>query len=79
VLEIEGRTALLWPGYDLGLDTLALDMMHADFDLVTSLLGQPGAVHVACAAGRAGRGSPSPGAPLDETAGGPGQLAPAAS
>jgi predicted dehydrogenase len=41
VLEIEGRTALLWPGYDLGLDTLALDMMHADFDLVTSLLGQP--------------------------------------
>jgi predicted dehydrogenase len=39
MLEIEGRTALLWPGYDLGLDTLALDMMHADFDLVTSLLG----------------------------------------
>jgi len=41
VLEIEGRTALLWPGYDLGLNTLALDMMHADFDLVTSLLGSP--------------------------------------
>jgi UDP-N-acetylglucosamine 3-dehydrogenase len=29
-LEIEGRTALLWPGYELGLQTLALDMMHAD-------------------------------------------------
>src|SRR5262249_27525195 len=46
VLEIEGRTALLWPGYDLGLPTLALDMMHADFDLVTGLLGQPSTVHV---------------------------------
>jgi hypothetical protein len=41
VLEIEGRTALLWEGYDLGLQTLALDMMHADFDLVTGLLGGP--------------------------------------
>ena len=41
VLEIEGRTALLWEGYDLGLQTLALDMMHADFDLVTGLLGRP--------------------------------------
>jgi predicted dehydrogenase len=57
VLEIEGRTALLWPGYDLGLDTLALDMMHADFDLVTSLLGQPATVHVARAACPGGRGS----------------------
>ena len=57
VLEIEGRTALLWPGYDLGLDTLALDMMHADFDLVTSLLGQPHTIHVARAAGPGSRGS----------------------
>lgn len=31
----------MWEGYDLGLDTLALDLMHADFDLVTSLLGRP--------------------------------------
>jgi predicted dehydrogenase len=46
VLEIEGRTALLWPGYDLSLDTLAMDMMHADFDLVTRLLGQPATVQV---------------------------------
>lgn len=45
VLEVEGRTALLWEGYDLGLGTLALDMMHADFDLVTSLLGKPQTVH----------------------------------
>src|SRR5690349_11059522 len=57
VLGIEGRTALLWPGYDLGLDTLALDMMHADFDLVASLLGPPATVHVAAAAGPGGRGS----------------------
>jgi predicted dehydrogenase len=57
VLEIEGRTALLWEGYDLGLGTLALDMMHADFDLVTGLLGRPGTIHVATAAGPGGGGS----------------------
>jgi predicted dehydrogenase len=57
VLEVEGRTALLWEGYDLGLDTLALDMMHADFDLVTGLLGRPGTVQVAGTAGPGGRGS----------------------
>src|SRR5215469_15548231 len=57
VLEIEGRTALLWPGYDLGLDTLALDMMHADFDLVTSLLGQPSSLQVTATGAPGGRGS----------------------
>jgi predicted dehydrogenase len=57
VLEIEGRSALLWPGYDLGLDTLALDMMHADFDLATGLLGQPTTVHVAGIGEPGGRGS----------------------
>src|SRR5215831_1438541 len=57
VLEIEGRTALLWPGYDLGLDTLALDMMHADFDLVISLLGQPSTVQVTGTGAPGGRGS----------------------
>jgi predicted dehydrogenase len=57
VLEIEGRTALLWPGYDLGLDTLALDMMHADFDLVTSLLGQPSTIQVIATGAPGGRGS----------------------
>jgi predicted dehydrogenase len=57
VLEIEGRTALLWPGYDLGLDTLAMDMMHADFDLVTSLLGQPATVQVTGTGAPGGRGS----------------------
>jgi predicted dehydrogenase len=57
VLEIEGRTALLWEGYDLGLDTLALDMMHADFDLVTSLLGRPLTVQVIGTGGPGSRGS----------------------
>jgi predicted dehydrogenase len=57
VLEIEGRTALLWEGYDLGLDTLALDMMHADFDLVTGLLGQPSAIHVGGVGSPGDRGS----------------------
>lgn len=57
VLEIEGRAALLWPGYDLGLDTLALDMMPADFNLVTSLLGQPSTVQVTGTGGPGGRGS----------------------
>jgi predicted dehydrogenase len=57
VLEIEGRTALLWPGYDLGLDTLALDMMHADMDLVVGLLGEPKTAHVACMERPAGRGA----------------------
>lgn len=57
VLEIEGRTALLWPGYDLSLRTLALDMMHADFDLVSSLLGHPDGVQLVGAEGADGRGS----------------------
>jgi len=57
VLEIEGRTALLWEGYELGLQTLALDMMHADFDLVTGLLGAPGTVQVTGTSGTGGCGS----------------------
>ena len=32
-------------------------MMHADFDLITGLLGRPAALHVAGLTGRAGRGS----------------------
>jgi predicted dehydrogenase len=56
-LETEGRTALLWPGYDLTLQTLALNMMHADFDLITRLLGRPITVDVLGVDGPAGRGS----------------------
>jgi predicted dehydrogenase len=57
VLEIEGRTALLWEGYDLGLGTLALDMMHADFDMITGLLGQPATVQVIGTGEPGGRGA----------------------
>jgi predicted dehydrogenase len=57
VLEIETRTALLWEGYDLRLSTLSMDMLHADFDLVTALLGRPDTVHVVGTEGLAGRGS----------------------
>ncbi|MFD3870275.1 Gfo/Idh/MocA family protein [Streptomyces sp. NPDC058623] len=56
-LETESRTALLWPGYDLALGSLAMDVMHADFDLVTSLLGAPDTVHVTGTEGPGGRGS----------------------
>ncbi len=56
-LEIEGRTALLWPGYDLAVDSLALDMMHVDFDLVTGVLGRPDTVHVHGVSNPAGPGS----------------------
>ena len=41
MLEVENRTAPLWPGYDLTLNSLALDMMQGDFDLITGLLGRP--------------------------------------
>jgi predicted dehydrogenase len=56
-LEIEGRSALLWEGYDLNLESLAMDMMHADFDLATQLLGRPDTVHVAGVDGPGGRGA----------------------
>jgi predicted dehydrogenase len=57
MLEVENRTALLWPGYHLTLDTIALDMLHADVDLVTALMGRPAGMHVTGLAGRDGRGS----------------------
>jgi hypothetical protein len=57
MLEVEDRAALLWPGYDLTVNSLALDMMHADFDLITGLIERPATLHVAGLAGRAGRGS----------------------
>lgn len=57
MLEVENRTALLWPAYDLTVNSLALDMMHADFDLITGLLGRPATLHIDGLAGRAGRGS----------------------
>ena len=57
MLEVENRTALLWPGYDLSVTSIALDVMHADFDLITGPLGRPAAMHVVGVSGRPGRGS----------------------
>ena len=57
VLELESHTALLWEGCDLSLQTLAMDMMHASFDLITGLLGLPQTIQVVGTDGAAGRGS----------------------
>ena len=40
-LELELRSALLWPGYDLRLDTIVLDMLHGDLDTLVQVLGMP--------------------------------------
>ena len=40
-LQIDTRTALLWEGYSLGLDSIAMDVMHASLDTVVTALGRP--------------------------------------
>jgi predicted dehydrogenase len=35
------RTARLWEGYDLGLDSIAMDMMHSSLDTIVAALGRP--------------------------------------
>lgn len=35
------RTALLWEGYGLGLDSIAIDMMHSSLDTIVAALGRP--------------------------------------
>ncbi|GAA2716352.1 MULTISPECIES: Gfo/Idh/MocA family oxidoreductase [Streptomyces] len=42
--EIDTRTALLWPGYDLLLNSLAVDALHTDLDTITTALGRPASV-----------------------------------
>ncbi|MYT32937.1 MULTISPECIES: Gfo/Idh/MocA family oxidoreductase [unclassified Streptomyces] len=39
--EIEVRTALLWEGYDIRLDSLVMDAMHCELDLFATALGHP--------------------------------------
>ncbi|MFF4605138.1 Gfo/Idh/MocA family protein [Streptomyces sp. NPDC001339] len=39
--EIEVRTALLWEGYDIRLDSLVMDAMHCELDLFATALGLP--------------------------------------
>lgn len=38
------RTARLWEGYDLGLDSIAIDMMHSSLDTIVAVLGRPRSV-----------------------------------
>jgi predicted dehydrogenase len=40
-LSIELRTALLWEGYQLGLDAIAMDVLHASLDAIATALGRP--------------------------------------
>lgn len=49
--EIDTRTALLWEGYDLRLDSLVMDAMHTDLDVICAALGRPESVTVLGAEG----------------------------
>jgi predicted dehydrogenase len=40
-LHFDIATALLWEGYQLGLDSIAIDMMHATIDTIVTALGRP--------------------------------------
>ena len=40
-LQVDTRTALLWEGYNLGLDSIAMDVMHASLDSIVTALGRP--------------------------------------
>ncbi len=40
-LHLDTRTALLWEGYDLGLASIAMDVMHSSLDTVVTALGHP--------------------------------------
>jgi predicted dehydrogenase len=40
-LAIELRTALLWEGYQIGLDSMAMDVLHSSLDTIVTALGHP--------------------------------------
>lgn len=41
MLQFSVRTALLWEGYELDLDSIAMDVLHGTLDIVASALGRP--------------------------------------
>jgi predicted dehydrogenase len=45
-LQIELRSARLWEGYPLRLDSIALDMMHSGLDTITRAMGMPSSITV---------------------------------
>jgi predicted dehydrogenase len=40
-LTTELRSALLWEGYQIGLDSLAMDVLHSSLDTIVTALGRP--------------------------------------
>ena len=40
-LAIELRSALLWEGYQIGLDSIAMDVLHSSLDAIVTALGRP--------------------------------------
>jgi predicted dehydrogenase len=40
-LESELRSALLWEGYEIRLDSIAIDVMHSSLDTIVTALGRP--------------------------------------
>jgi predicted dehydrogenase len=40
-LAIELRSALLWEGYQIGLDSLAMEVLHSSLDTIVTALGRP--------------------------------------
>jgi predicted dehydrogenase len=43
-LTMELRSALLWEGYQIGLDAIAMDVLHSGLDAIVAALGRPGSV-----------------------------------
>ena len=43
-LAIELRSALLWEGYQIGLDSIAIDVLHSSLDAIVTALGRPASV-----------------------------------
>jgi predicted dehydrogenase len=43
-LSMELRSALLWEGYQIGLDSLAMDVLHSSLDTIVVALGRPESV-----------------------------------
>jgi predicted dehydrogenase len=43
-LGIELHSALLWEGYQIGLDSLAMDVLHSSLDTIVTALGRPGSM-----------------------------------
>jgi predicted dehydrogenase len=43
-LAMELRSALLWEGYRIGLDSIAMDVLHSSLDTIVAALGRPESV-----------------------------------